>query len=183
MSASQSTLHLRPDLVVRRGPDARYRVAEASVACSGDLTMTPGRHHHARDDSGCGFADMSTWHAVSLRSLPSGKHLMLDRNADIGAISKGARQFAATLAAMKQELASAEFAWYPYGTLYNFDHFTRLLKGDSRKLFELIGDGRFVDIGAADGDAAYFLERCGFCSRRRACDASSSVQVGMSWTG
>jgi hypothetical protein len=60
MSASQSTLHLRPELVVPSRPDARYRVAEASVACSGDLTMTPGRHHHARDDSGCGFADMST---------------------------------------------------------------------------------------------------------------------------
>jgi len=105
---------------------------------------------------------------------------MLDRNADIGAISKGARQFAVTLAAKKQELASAEFAWYPYGTLYKFDLFTKLLKGDSRKLLEPIGDDRFVDIGAADGDAAYFLESCGFCSRRPACDASSSVQVGVS---
>lgn len=87
---------------------------------------------------------------------------MLDRHADIDVISERAQQFGKELEARKKELAPADFGWYPYGTLNNFHHFTRLLQGERRKLFELIGRGRFVDIGAADGDTAFFLERCGF---------------------
>jgi tRNA (mo5U34)-methyltransferase len=86
----------------------------------------------------------------------------MDRNADIGAIDERARRFGEMLAAKKNALAPPDFAWYPYGTLSNFFLFTKLLRGDSRKLFELIGDGRFVDIGTADGDTAFFLESCGF---------------------
>jgi len=86
---------------------------------------------------------------------------MLERNADIDAIGESARRFGDMLAAKKKELASVDFDWYPYGTLDSFYLFTKLLKGESRKLFDLIGDGPFVDIGAADGDTAYFLESCG----------------------
>ena len=88
--------------------------------------------------------------------------MRLTRKADIDAIGEGARQFGEWLAAKKKELAPADFDWYPYGTLDGFYLFTKLLQGKSRKLFDLIGDGRFVDIGAADGDTSYFLESCGF---------------------
>lgn len=87
---------------------------------------------------------------------------MLDRSVDIDVICDRVRQFGETLDAKKKDLAPADFGWYPYGTLNNFHLFSRLLQGESRKLFELIGKGRFVDIGAADGDTAFFLESCGF---------------------
>lgn len=48
--------------------------------------------------------------------------------------------------------------WYPYGTMYNFEHIAPLVVGIDH-LFS--GKRKFADIGAADGDLAFFLERNG----------------------
>src|SRR5438128_2453208 len=49
--------------------------------------------------------------------------------------------------------------WYPFVTMANFDHLDLLLKGENRYLLELAGDQPVADIGAADGDLAFFLEQ------------------------
>ena len=55
----------------------------------------------------------------------------------------------------------ATFPWYPYGTLDNFLHLKRIF--DKYPLDTLVG-GEFktLDIGAADGDLAFFLESLGY---------------------
>jgi tRNA (mo5U34)-methyltransferase len=54
--------------------------------------------------------------------------------------------------------------WYPYATLRNLSVLERLLAGASLDLLELCTGayGRVADIGAADGDLAFFLEELGF---------------------
>jgi len=54
-----------------------------------------------------------------------------------------------------------DFPWYPWGTMHNFPHLNRLLTGTHRDLGTLIGSGTAVDIGAADGDLAFFMESRG----------------------
>jgi tRNA (mo5U34)-methyltransferase len=51
--------------------------------------------------------------------------------------------------------------WYPYGTLSVFFEFGNVLKGANRDILNLINDMPVADIGAADGDVAFFLEWCG----------------------
>lgn len=65
------------------------------------------------------------------------------------------------LDALKQRLAPAAFGWYPYGTLHNFPILDGLLKGSHRNLLELAGGAPIADIGAADGDTAFFMETLG----------------------
>jgi tRNA (mo5U34)-methyltransferase len=72
-----------------------------------------------------------------------------------------ASAFNARLEALKRDLAPREFGWYPYGSLSNFAHLDRLLTGENRRLLDLAGDGLILDIGAADGDTAFFLESLG----------------------
>jgi len=72
-----------------------------------------------------------------------------------------AAEFADVLAARRRELAPAEF-WYPYGSIGNFDVLDRLLTGSNRSLFRDIHPKRAADIGAADGDVSFFLEREGW---------------------
>lgn len=54
--------------------------------------------------------------------------------------------------------------WYPYATLRNIAVLERLLATVGLNLLELCeGEhGKIADIGAADGDLAFFLERLGF---------------------
>jgi len=51
--------------------------------------------------------------------------------------------------------------WYPYGALSNVVHLNNLLQGDHRDLSSLIKDRPVLDIGAADGDMAFYLESYG----------------------
>lgn len=74
---------------------------------------------------------------------------------------RGSRDFERELARQKQACAPADFPWYPYGTLSNFVHLERLLTGRNRDLGALIGDGPVADVGAADGDLAFYLESRG----------------------
>ncbi len=54
--------------------------------------------------------------------------------------------------------------WYPYATLRNIPMLERLLAGVGLDLLKLCRgeSGRVADIGAADGDLAFFLEELGF---------------------
>ena len=54
--------------------------------------------------------------------------------------------------------------WYPYPTLRNLKPIDQLLTGSGFNLPELCRglSGRIADIGAADGDLAFFLEKMGF---------------------
>ena len=73
-----------------------------------------------------------------------------------------ARQFDQELNKEKKQLAPQEFDWYPYGTLSNFLHLKKLLGKSHPYLLSLAGDRPMVDIGAADGDTAFFLESLGY---------------------
>lgn len=77
-------------------------------------------------------------------------------------LAAAAMRFEEELEAQKKQLAPQEFDWYPYGTLGNFHHLNVLLESQYPDLLSLAGDGPMVDIGAADGDTAFFLESLGY---------------------
>jgi hypothetical protein len=81
---------------------------------------------------------------------------------DIALLDVESQRFRRELDKQKEELAPADFGWYPYGTLNNFHLLSHLLTGDNRTFLSRIGDGLIVDIGAADGDVAFFLESLGY---------------------
>jgi tRNA (mo5U34)-methyltransferase len=72
--------------------------------------------------------------------------------------------------AKEQELWKTKLAcrpkpfWYPYTTLRNIFVLERLLAGVGLDLLEVCRGkyGRVADVGAADGDVAFFLEELGF---------------------
>jgi tRNA (mo5U34)-methyltransferase len=72
-----------------------------------------------------------------------------------------ASAFNARLDEIKRRLAPRDFGWYPYGSLSNFAHLDRLLTGENRALLDLAKGRTILDIGAADGDTAFFLESLG----------------------
>jgi hypothetical protein len=80
---------------------------------------------------------------------------------DIAEIAQKAGAYRVELDAVKQRLAPAEYGWYPYGTLSNFFLLEKLLGPANRHLLDLAGDSPIADIGAADGDTAFFLESLG----------------------
>lgn len=81
--------------------------------------------------------------------------------ADIGEIKARAGELVEELQALKASLAPPGF-WYPYSTLHNVIHLDSLLTGRNRHLTELIPPGPIADIGGADGDLAFLLERLGY---------------------
>ena len=81
---------------------------------------------------------------------------------DISSLETRVIGFRQELDAKKLELAPADFGWYPYGALDNFHILGRLLTGANREFLDRVGDGPIVDIGAADGDIAFFLESLGY---------------------
>jgi SAM-dependent methyltransferase len=80
---------------------------------------------------------------------------------DIAEIETRAAQFEVELGQKKQEINPHEFGWYPYGTLNNFFLLNQLLTGENRNFLDNVADGGIVDIGAADGDTAFFMESLG----------------------
>ncbi len=81
---------------------------------------------------------------------------------DIQEIASRAHDYRHELDTVKKQLAPTDFTWYPYGTLDNFTILEQLLSGANRKLIELAGGAPIADIGAADGDTAFFMETLGF---------------------
>ena len=51
--------------------------------------------------------------------------------------------------------------WYPYDTLAVISQLADTLTDSNREIFELIKDKPIADIGAADGDLAFFMESVG----------------------
>ena len=80
---------------------------------------------------------------------------------DIGILRQEAAAFEERLAAVKAKAAPPDFPWYPYRTLLNLEHLDRLLTGENRALFDSGSERRVADIGAADGELAFFLESKG----------------------
>lgn len=80
---------------------------------------------------------------------------------DIAVLDMNSQRYRRELDRKKEELAPTEFGWYPYGTLNNFHILSLLLTGENRNFLRKVGDGLIVDIGAADGDTAFFLESLG----------------------
>jgi len=79
----------------------------------------------------------------------------------IDRLLRGVSEFERVLAAQKKACAPPDFPWYPYGTLSNFVHLDRLLSGSNRDLASLIEGRPVADVGCADGDLAFYLERNG----------------------
>lgn len=80
---------------------------------------------------------------------------------DIKRIADASVAFNLMLSAKKKELPPPNFGWYPYGTLENFHLLNNLLTGTNRNLLDLAGADPIVDIGAADGESAFFIESLG----------------------
>lgn len=81
---------------------------------------------------------------------------------DISDVARRARDFSRVLDEKKRKLSPSGFDWYPYGTMYNFATLDRLLQGANRRALPQPDDGPVADIGAADGDSAFFLESLGY---------------------
>ena len=69
-------------------------------------------------------------------------------------------EFKLELERVKGEI-DASFPWYPWGTLQNIAHLDTLLTGSARNLRNLVGELPVADVGAADGELSFFLERHG----------------------
>ena len=80
---------------------------------------------------------------------------------DIEEMAGRASAYRQELDDIKQRLAPKDFGWYPYGTLNNFTILKHLLGEGRSNLIELAGGARIADIGAADGDTAFFMESLG----------------------
>lgn len=63
---------------------------------------------------------------------------------------------------IKQSNLSEDFSWYGYDILANLWHVEGLLGQEYSDLLTSVRGQRVADIGAADGDLAYFFEREGF---------------------
>lgn len=84
----------------------------------------------------------------------------VDAGLDIGALVGSAQSFADSLQTLKNRLEPAD-RWYPFDTMGNLDHVERMLPGPYRNLGVLAGSLPVADVGAADGDLAFFLESHG----------------------
>ena len=65
----------------------------------------------------------------------------------------------AELLATEREAVTEPIVWYRYDILSNLVHLEALLSGEHRDLSVLAGSLPVADIGGADGDLAFFLER------------------------
>lgn len=91
------------------------------------------------------------------------KKIKSDNTQSVKALSSKARAFSKSFDEKKTSLTNAEFPWYPYGTLNNFQHFETLFRDALQTdILALAGERRIADIGAADGDTAFFLESLGY---------------------
>ena len=70
-------------------------------------------------------------------------------------------EFKAKLESTKDATPHDGWDWYPYGTLNNFYLIEQLLEGTGIDVPALCEGGPVLDIGAADGDTAFFFESLG----------------------
>jgi len=74
-------------------------------------------------------------------------------------IARDALEFKKRLVTAKEQLEPPSF-WYPYDTLANFVHLGKL-DTDDRVTLEKLRGLTIADVGAADGDMAFYLESLG----------------------
>jgi len=74
-------------------------------------------------------------------------------------LEAAALRFAGEIDSFKQSIDPA-FPWYPYGILNNFVHLKPIFQ--QFPLSTLMNDNAVADIGAADGDLSFFLEKLGY---------------------
>jgi hypothetical protein len=79
---------------------------------------------------------------------------------DIAALVVEARRFGERVKAAKATLGDPGFEWYPHETLSAFANLEKSLTGANRAIFT--GRGRVMDLGAQDGELAFFLESIGY---------------------
>lgn len=80
-------------------------------------------------------------------------------NIEINALVSEVPQFKRRLHDIKAGISGVNF--YPYDTLANLGLLDLLLTGENRRLLKLAAGKPMADIGAADGDLAFFLEQQG----------------------
>jgi tRNA (mo5U34)-methyltransferase len=68
----------------------------------------------------------------------------------------------AELRRIKADNPPQDFTWYGYDILSNLWHIEGLLGKQHGQLLDAVRGQPLADIGAADGDLAYFFERQGF---------------------
>ena len=80
---------------------------------------------------------------------------------DVADLLQPAAAFDARLNDLKQGIDLDGAGWYPYGSMSNFHHLHHMLGGERRDILRYAGSRPILDIGAADGDTAFFLESLG----------------------
>ncbi len=80
---------------------------------------------------------------------------------DVAELLQPAAAFERRLSTLKEGIELDGAGWYPYGSMGNFSHLDRMLTGEHRALLRYAGSRPILDIGAADGDTAFFLESLG----------------------
>lgn len=81
---------------------------------------------------------------------------------NISEIKKSALQFDKEIEKLKKENHNSKFGWYPYGSMNNFIHLDNLLSEENRDILNPNTIKSIADIGSADGDNSFFLEKLGF---------------------
>ena len=80
---------------------------------------------------------------------------------DSAELVTAAAAFDRKLESTKRGIDLGDYGWYPYGSMSNFVHLDRMLTGEHRDILRYAASRPILDIGAADGDVAYFLESLG----------------------
>ncbi|MEW5980704.1 MAG: class I SAM-dependent methyltransferase [Acidobacteriota bacterium] len=62
---------------------------------------------------------------------------------------------------LKSRLKTDDFEWYRYSILGSVEQICQLLQGDFQDLSNIVTGPQVADIGGADGDLSFFLERYG----------------------
>lgn len=81
---------------------------------------------------------------------------------DSARLATAAAAFDSKLKSVKSGIDLGGYAWYPYGSMSNFVHLDHMLTGEHRDILRYAGSLPILDIGAADGDVAFFLESLGY---------------------
>jgi tRNA (mo5U34)-methyltransferase len=77
-------------------------------------------------------------------------------------VARRAPHFKKHIETVKSQIGPITFSWYPNDSLASFEKFDAILSGKFRNLLDDPGDRCVLDIGAADGHLAFFLESLGF---------------------
>jgi hypothetical protein len=80
---------------------------------------------------------------------------------DILEIVRAADHFRQTLEEAKARIGPVDFAWYPYDSLSNFWHLSKVLTGQRRRLLRLAHGRPVLDVGPGDGACSFFPEALG----------------------